>query len=111
MAVKTLPFYTEYFNVSYPLSKIDLIAIPDFLSSLSCLYVCFIDDVLLHNVVAMENWGLITFEERLLLVDPDNTTQSRRQYTANLVGKPTTSVVKASPHRQVMSLLTSGSEI
>ena len=42
---------------------------------------------MLCNVVAMENWGLITFEERLLLVDPVNTAQSSRQYTANVVGK------------------------
>ena len=30
VSVKTLPFYTDYFNVPYPLPKIDLIAIPDF---------------------------------------------------------------------------------
>ena len=30
VAVKTLPFYTDYFNVAYPLPKIDLIAIADF---------------------------------------------------------------------------------
>ena len=27
VAVKTIPFYTDYFNVPYPLPKIDLIAI------------------------------------------------------------------------------------
>lgn len=30
VAQKTLPFYKEYFNISYPLPKMDLIAIPDF---------------------------------------------------------------------------------
>lgn len=30
VATKTLPFYNEYFNVPYPLPKIDLIAIADF---------------------------------------------------------------------------------
>ena len=30
MAVKTLPFYTDYFRISYPLPKLDLIAIADF---------------------------------------------------------------------------------
>ena len=30
VAVKTLPFYNKYFNIAYPLPKIDLIAIADF---------------------------------------------------------------------------------
>lgn len=30
MATKTLPFYKDYFNVAYPLPKMDLIAIADF---------------------------------------------------------------------------------
>lgn len=30
VAVKTLPFYHQYFNIAYPLPKIDLIAIADF---------------------------------------------------------------------------------
>ena len=30
VAQKTLPFYKEYFQVAYPLPKIDLIAIADF---------------------------------------------------------------------------------
>ena len=30
VAVKTLPFYNDYFNIAYPLPKIDLIAIADF---------------------------------------------------------------------------------
>jgi puromycin-sensitive aminopeptidase len=30
IAARTLPFYKEYFDCSYPLPKLDLIAIPDF---------------------------------------------------------------------------------
>ena len=43
VAVKTLPFYKEYFGIAYPLPKMDLITIADFAAG------------------AMENWGLITY--------------------------------------------------
>lgn len=38
-----LTFFENFFNLTYPLSKLDMIAIPDF------------------SAGAMENWGLITF--------------------------------------------------
>ncbi|XP_056602424.1 leucyl-cystinyl aminopeptidase isoform X1 [Triplophysa dalaica] len=49
-AGKLLEFYNTFFDIDYPLSKLDLVAIPDFLAG------------------AMENWGLITFRENMLLV-------------------------------------------
>ncbi|XP_040897337.1 leucyl-cystinyl aminopeptidase [Toxotes jaculatrix] len=49
-ASKLLKFYNEFFEIDYPLKKLDLVAIPDFLAG------------------AMENWGLITFRETSLLV-------------------------------------------
>ncbi|RUS89810.1 hypothetical protein EGW08_002422 [Elysia chlorotica] len=52
LAKHTLELYENLFNMSYPLPKQDLIAIPDFVSG------------------AMEHWGLITFRESRLLVDP-----------------------------------------
>jgi puromycin-sensitive aminopeptidase len=67
VAVKTLEFFNEYFDTPYPLEKCDLIALPDFASG------------------AMENWGLITFREQCLLVDPANTSLHTKQYVAMVV--------------------------
>ena len=47
--VKSLTFYTKFFNVPYPLTKYDMIAIPDF------------------NGGAMENWGCVTYREAKIL--------------------------------------------
>lgn len=35
---------------------------------------------------AMENWGLITYRETLLLVDPNNTSLLKKQHIALTVG-------------------------
>ncbi|TDH66031.1 uncharacterized protein CCR75_001396 [Bremia lactucae] len=50
VAVQALSFFTASFQVPYPLKKLDMVAIPDFLG-------------------AMENWGLVTYTESYLLVD------------------------------------------
>ncbi|XP_020615245.1 puromycin-sensitive aminopeptidase-like protein [Orbicella faveolata] len=68
VAQKTLPFYKEYFNISYPLPKMDLIAIPDFAAG------------------AMENWGLVTYRETALLVDPENSSSAAKQWVGLVVG-------------------------
>lgn len=34
----------------------------------------------------MENWGMMTFRESLLLVDEENTSTQRRQFVAEIVG-------------------------
>ncbi|XP_076380001.1 puromycin-sensitive aminopeptidase isoform X3 [Megalopta genalis] len=66
-SVKMLPYYKDYFGIAYPLPKIDLIAIADFSSG------------------AMENWGLVTYRETCLLVDPQNTSALRKQWIALIV--------------------------
>jgi aminopeptidase N/puromycin-sensitive aminopeptidase len=48
-----LHYYNNYFGISYPLKKLDLIALPDF------------------EAGAMENFGAITFRETALLTDPN----------------------------------------
>ncbi len=67
VAVRTLEFYEDYFGIPYPLEKCDMIALPDFASG------------------AMENWGLITYREQCMLVDPKNTSLVTKQYVAMVV--------------------------
>uniref|UniRef100_A0AAY5KLA7 Aminopeptidase n=1 Tax=Esox lucius TaxID=8010 RepID=A0AAY5KLA7_ESOLU len=65
-ASKLLQFYNTIFDVDYPLRKLDLVAIPDFLAG------------------AMENWGLITFRETTLLVG-NQSSPLDKQLVANVV--------------------------
>ncbi|RWS20189.1 puromycin-sensitive aminopeptidase-like protein, partial [Leptotrombidium deliense] len=64
VAVRCLSFYDKYFNIAYPLPKMDLIAIADF------------------DAGAMENWGLVTFRETCILFDEKNTSAFRKQMIA-----------------------------
>jgi tricorn protease interacting factor F2/3 len=64
---KFLSYLEEYFNVPYPLKKLDLIAIPDFAAG------------------AMENWGAITFRENLLLVFEGITPQSAKERICEVI--------------------------
>ena len=67
MATRTLSFFTEYFGITYPLPKADMIAIADFASG------------------AMENWGLITYRETALLIDEATSGVSSKQRVAYVV--------------------------
>ncbi|EJD75414.1 peptidase family M1 containing protein [Loa loa] len=49
--ISVLEFYEDYYNISFPLKKQDMMALPDFAAG------------------AMENWGLITYREKYLLYD------------------------------------------
>lgn len=66
-AAKVLPFYADYFKIKYPIAKADQIAIADFAMG------------------AMENWGLITYRETALLIDPKFSSMDTRQRVAIVV--------------------------
>ena len=66
-AVRTLSFFTTYFDIPYPMPVLDMVAIPDFASG------------------AMENWGLVTYRESALLVDAANSSASTKQWVAMVV--------------------------
>jgi len=68
VAVKTLPFYVDYFKIDYPLPKLDMIALADFAAG------------------AMENWGLVTYRETALLIDSVNSSIAAKQRVAIVVG-------------------------
>uniref|UniRef100_A0A8C2K9D5 Aminopeptidase n=1 Tax=Cyprinus carpio TaxID=7962 RepID=A0A8C2K9D5_CYPCA len=62
-----LEFFEKYYNTSYPLSKSDQIALPDF------------------NSGAMENWGLVAYRETALLYDPRTSANGNKQRIVTVV--------------------------
>ncbi len=66
-AQQQLAFYNKYFGIKYPFGKLDIIGVPDF------------------SAGAMENAGAITFRERLLLVDPSNSSLPTRKNVAVVI--------------------------
>ncbi|GAX26976.1 aminopeptidase 2 [Fistulifera solaris] len=67
VASKCLDYYQDLFQISYPLTKSDLLAIPDFAAG------------------AMENWGCVTYREAKILVDPIQTSESTKRAIARTV--------------------------
>uniref|UniRef100_A0AAR2LK22 Aminopeptidase n=1 Tax=Pygocentrus nattereri TaxID=42514 RepID=A0AAR2LK22_PYGNA len=64
---KVLKFYEDRFNLSYPLFKLDQIALPDF------------------GAGAMENWGLIMYRETALLYDEHVSSTSNKEWIATVI--------------------------
>ena len=60
IAAKSLEFYDYNFGVSYPLEKLDQVALPDF------------------EAGAMENWGLVTYRESMLLAGKTATLDTKK---------------------------------
>ncbi len=67
VALHTLPYFAGWFGIPYALPKLDMVALPDFASG------------------AMENWGLVTYRETALLVDPVNSSAAARQRVAEVI--------------------------
>lgn len=62
-----LAFFEQYYNSSYPLSKSDQIALPDF------------------SAGAMENWGLITYRETALLYNSGVSSNGDKEWVATVI--------------------------
>ena len=60
IAAKSLEFYDNNYGVPYPLKKLDQVALPDF------------------EAGAMENWGLVTYRESMLLAGKTATLGTRK---------------------------------
>jgi puromycin-sensitive aminopeptidase len=66
-AVRSLDRYDDFFGVPYPLPKLDMVAIGEFAAG------------------AMENWGLVTYREVDLLIDPITASNSQKQRVLTVV--------------------------
>ncbi|XP_063990680.1 putative aminopeptidase-2 isoform X2 [Diachasmimorpha longicaudata] len=64
---KSIDYFSNLFNESYQLKKMDMVAVPDF------------------SAGAMENWGLITYRESRLLYDPRESSDAAQQSVASVI--------------------------
>ena len=67
IAKRSIEFYEDFFQTPYPLPHSWQLGLPDL------------------SAGAMENWGLITYREAFLLVDPDNTSLRMQQIIATVI--------------------------
>lgn len=67
IAKRAIEFYEDFYQTPYPLPHSWQLALPDF------------------SAGAMENWGLVTYREAYLLLDPDNTALDMKQVVATVI--------------------------
>lgn len=65
--VRALEFYNDFFEVAYPLPKLDMLCVTEFAMG------------------AMENWGLVTYREVDLMIDAQKASSQQRQRVAIVV--------------------------
>ncbi|CAI4231692.1 unnamed protein product [Auanema sp. JU1783] len=66
-AIRALEYFEDYFNISYPLDKMDLLAVDDF------------------GEGAMENWGLVIFRDSVLLYSEGSTSAITKEQIALVI--------------------------
>uniref|UniRef100_A0A672QLV4 Aminopeptidase n=1 Tax=Sinocyclocheilus grahami TaxID=75366 RepID=A0A672QLV4_SINGR len=62
-----LKYLENYYNTTYPLSKSDQVALPDFAAG------------------AMENWGLVTYREQSLFYDPKVSSNEDKEWVVTVI--------------------------
>ncbi|MFD1125549.1 M1 family metallopeptidase [Lentilactobacillus raoultii] len=67
IAKRSIEFYEDFYQTPYPLPHSWQLALPDF------------------SAGAMENWGLVTYREAYLVLDPDNTALDTKQLVATVI--------------------------
>ena len=67
IAKRAIEFYEDLYQTPYPLPQSYQLALPDF------------------SAGAMENWGLVTYREAYMLLDPDNTTLNQKRLIATVI--------------------------
>lgn len=67
VGIRSLDFFDEFFQVPYPLPKLDMLCVTEFAMG------------------AMENWGLVTYRENALMIDEEKASSQTKQRVAVVI--------------------------